>query len=61
MPTCEFQCINIGYSAVREVDYQNEDVDVSIYYTGGGFIPGTYKVELYMDGNLIGSSEVALR
>lgn len=61
MPTFTYQGAKKGYSASREVDYQNEDVDVSIYYIGGGFIPGTYKVELYMDGNLIGSSEVALK
>ena len=61
MPTFEFQGMKMGYTASREVDYQNEDVDVSIYYTGGGFIPGTYKVQLYMDGNLIGSAEAALR
>ena len=61
MPTFTYQGSKKGYSASREVDYQNEDVDVSIYYKGSGFIPGTYKVELYMDGNLIGSSDVALR
>ena len=61
MPTFVYQGVKKGYSASREVDYQNEDVDVSIFYKGSGFIPGTYKIELYMDGNLIGSSEVALR
>ena len=61
MPTFLYQGTNKGYSASREVDYQNEDVDVSIYYNGSGFIPGTYKIELYMDGNLIGTSEIALR
>lgn len=61
MPTFNYQGSKKGYSASREVDYQNEDVDVSIFYKGGGFIPGTYKVELYMDGNRIGSAEIALR
>ena len=61
MPTFSYQGTNKGYSASREVDYQNEDVDVSIYYKGSGFIPGTYKVAIYMDGNLIGSSEIAVR
>jgi len=61
MPTFEYQGVKKGYSASREVDYQNEDLDVSIYYKGSGFIPGTYKIELYMSGNLIGSSEVAVR
>ena len=61
MPTFTFQGAKKGYSASREVDYQNEDIDVSIYYKGSGFIPGTYKVDLYMDGNRIGSSEIAVR
>ena len=61
MPTFVYQGSKKGYSASRDVDYQNEDLDVSIFYKGSGFIPGTYKVELYMDGNLIGSAEVAMR
>lgn len=61
MPTFVYQGTKKGYSASRDVDYQNEDLDVSIFYKGSGFIPGTYKVELYMDGNLIGSAEVVMR
>ena len=61
MPTFNYQGTKKGYSASREVDYQNEDVDVSIFYKGSGFIPGTYKIELYMDGNRIGTTEVAVR
>ncbi|MBR4969508.1 MAG: hypothetical protein IKY57_05065 [Alistipes sp.] len=61
MPTFTYQGVKKGYSASREIDYQNEDVDVSIFYKGSGFIPGTYKIELYMNGNMIGSTEVALR
>ena len=61
MPTFIYQGVKKGYSASREIDYQNEDVDVSIFYKGSGFIPGTYKIELYMNGNMIGSTEVALR
>ena len=61
MPTFNYQGSKKGYSASREVDYQNEDVDVSIFYKGGGFSPGAYTVELYMDGNRIGSAEIALR
>ena len=61
MPTFTYQGTKKGYSASREVDYQNEDLDVSIFYKGSGFIPGTYKIALYMNGNLIGSSEVAVR
>ena len=61
MPTFNLHGTKKGYSASREIDYQNEDVDVSIFYKGSGFIPGTYKVQLYTGGNLIGSTEVALR
>ena len=61
MPTFTYQGSKNGYSASREVDYQNEDVDVSIYYKGSGFIPGAYKIEIYMDGNKIGSSEIAVK
>lgn len=61
MPTFSYQGSKKGYSASREVDYQNEDLDVSIFYSGSGFIPGTYKIELYMNGNRIGSSEVVLK
>ena len=50
-----------SYSAAREVDYQNEDLDVSIYYKDEGFTPGAYRIALYMNGGLIGSSEVDLR
>lgn len=61
MPTFNFHGSKKGYSASRDIDYQNEDVDVSIFYKGSGFIPGTYKIELYTGGNLIGSSEIAVR
>lgn len=61
MPTFTYQGKAKGYSASREVDYQNEDLDVSIFYNGKGFIPGTYKIALYMDNNLIGSTEVAVK
>ena len=49
------------YAASREVDYQNEDLDVSIFYKNEGFIPGVYKVALYMNGARIGGTEVDLK
>lgn len=61
MPMFRYRDENIGYSASREIDYQNEDVDVSIYYNGSGFVAGDYKIELYTDGYILGSSAVALR
>jgi hypothetical protein len=61
MPTFTYQGSKKGYSASREVDYQNEDLDVSIFYKGSGFTPGVYKIEIYMSDNLIGSSQVDMR
>lgn len=61
MPTFEYQGMKVGYSAVREVDYQNEDVEVSIYYRGSGFTEGAYSIEIYTDGNLIGTGSVSMR
>lgn len=61
MPTFALNGIRTGYSASREVDYQNEDVDVSVYYKGSGFTEGAYLVEIYTDGNLIGKGTVPMR
>ena len=49
------------YSAAREVEYTNSDLEVSVFYNGSGFTAGTYHIELYTDGRLIGSTDVALR
>ena len=49
------------YSAAREVEYTNSDLEVSVFYYGSGFTAGTYHIELYTDGRLIGSTDVALR
>ena len=50
------------YSNFREVDYTaEEDLPVSIYIDGSGFTAGTYTIEIYIDGRLSGSGEVALR
>ena len=59
--TFTFETEKKVYSASRDVDYQNDDLDVKIFFNGSGFTPGTYKVELYSEGKLIGKTEVALR
>ena len=61
MPTFTFEGKAVGYTAMREVDYENEDLPVGIYYTSTGFTPGTYRFELYMEGRMIGSSEAVMR
>lgn len=44
-------------SAVREVDYENNSVPMSIFYDGEAFGKGTYIVDIYIDGRHCGSTE----
>ncbi len=48
----------IIYSATRQVDYMNQDIEVCIFMDNkGDFIIGNYSVELYLDNNIIGAYE----
>ena len=50
------------FGASREIDYQGQDTDVSIYFTPTSTLDkGTYRLEIYEGGNLIGKSEVILK
>ena len=54
----------IQYSESREVEYQQADTDVCIYFTaneGFEYKEGTYKINIYEGGNLIGSSTISLK
>ena len=49
-------------SASRIVNYENEDLPVSIFWTNDGeIVPGEHKVELYAEGKMIGSSSFVLK
>lgn len=61
MPTFEFEGERLSYSAIREIDYQNQDLDVAIYYNSTGFAAGIYRVQLYCEGRLIGESQVVMK
>ena len=50
------------YSAKESVDYQNRDTEFSIYWSKGtAYSKGRYTVELYCNGNQIGSSNLDLK
>lgn len=51
----------VSYSASRTVDYQNQDLELSVYYNGGNIVAGKYTLIVYMDGTQIGSAEISLR
>jgi cell division protein FtsB len=53
---------NLVYSAKREVDYQNQDVDMCIFYdTKGELKAGTYSAAIFLDGSQIGSTQFVLK
>ena len=57
----DFEGEKITYSATRNVDYQNQDLPVSIFYNGSGIVSGKYQVSVYIDGMLVGTVENILR
>ena len=61
MPTFEFEGERLSYSAMREVDYQNQDLEVGIFFNSSGFAAGTYTIELYSEGRLIGSNQIVMK
>ena len=52
----------IPASASRIINYENEDLPVSIFWTNDGeIVPGEHTVELYSDGKIIGASSFVLK
>lgn len=49
------------YSAMREIDFQGDDLEVCIFYTDSEYTAGIYNVEVYMDGVRIGTSQMLLK
>ncbi|MFI3258802.1 MAG: hypothetical protein R3Y16_01760 [Rikenellaceae bacterium] len=61
MPTFDLNGSKTSYTASREVNYQNADLEVSIFYQSvekAVYAKGDYKVELYNNGSLIGTSVI---
>lgn len=53
---------SIPYSAKRAVDYQGDDLPMSIYYEDvSGLYPGKYEVMIFVDGQMIGKSDLVLK
>lgn len=58
----DFQDNKIVFSAARDIDYQNSDVDMCIYYDNNGeLLKGKYLVTIYMEGVIIGAAEFELK
>jgi hypothetical protein len=54
---------SIAYSDKKEVDYNNQSIDMAIFYSQESeeFTKGTYKVKIYCDGQLIGTDSFTLK
>lgn len=59
----QFEDLSIQYSAMREVNYEGNDLPVAIYWDNEGkpFMPGVYTIDLFADGNNIGTTRLELR
>jgi uncharacterized protein (DUF3084 family) len=58
----DFDGEQIPASASRVINYENEDLPVSIFWTNDGeIVPGEHTVELYSEGKLIGISSFVLK
>lgn len=58
----EHQGQQIVYSAKRPVDYNNDDMDVVIYWeNNGALITGTYDVYIFADGSEIGTAQFTIQ
>lgn len=57
----DYEGEKLTYTATRTIDYQNADLKVSLYHDCKDLKAGKYTVEIFMDGDRIGSSEIVLR
>ena len=58
----DFQGQQIAFSAKRQVDYENKDIDVCIFWDNNKqLILGDYTVDIFTDGNLIGTTKFNIK
>ena len=58
----KFQNTNLPYSAKREIQYEGERLEVSIYWPNDGSLDkGTYMADLFCDNQQIGSAQFVLK
>jgi len=59
----KFEDLKIPYSAKREVTYEGNALPVNIFWDNEGaeFLPGEYTVDLFADGNNIGTTKFLMK
>jgi hypothetical protein len=57
-----FQGQQIVYSAKRQIEYENKDIDVCIFWDNNNqLVIGEYTVDIFTDGNLIGTTKFSMK
>jgi chromosome segregation ATPase len=61
--TIDTESGSVLYSDKKEIDYQNQSVDLTIYYDlqGESLAKGNYKVKIFCEGNIIGTDSFTLK
>ena len=58
----EYEGEMLAYSAKRELEYDNADIDMCIYWNKTEeLVPGTYQIAIYAEGYEIGTSTLTLQ
>lgn len=58
----DFENTQLVFTAKREIDYEGEQLDVAIYWDNdGSLVKGEYKVDVFAEGNHIGTSKFLLK
>jgi K+/H+ antiporter YhaU regulatory subunit KhtT len=58
----DYEGEKIVFSAKREIDYQNQDIELCVFYDNNGeLVKGKYQVTVYVDGYMVGTGEFLLK
>lgn len=60
----QFEDLKIPFSAMREVNYEGQDLPVAVYWDNTGeseLMIGTYTIDLFADGNNIGTTTIEFK
>jgi FtsZ-binding cell division protein ZapB len=58
----DFQGQQIVYSAKREVEYENKDIDVCIFWDNNNqLVLGEYTIDIFTEGNMIGTTKFTIK
>ena len=62
MGQLKYENRNIGYSAVKTIDYSGQETHVTMYVPTNEFLGGgSYSAYIFADGQMIGSSSISLQ